>query len=75
MYNANQISKWMNSWFRVVEKLHQDVILGFDFFRVLTHRLIGSVMVLNYKMFFFADGIPVYHNLKAEFCNFKEFTY
>ena len=28
--NANEISKQMDSWFSLVEKLHQDIVLDFD---------------------------------------------
>ena len=24
------VSEWLHSWFRVIKKLHQDMILGFD---------------------------------------------
>ena len=30
LYNANKVSETIQSWFKVIEKLHQDVILGFD---------------------------------------------
>ena len=30
LYDANQISEMIHSSFKVVEKLHQDVILGFN---------------------------------------------
>ena len=29
-HTANKFSEWLHCQFRVVEKLHQDVILGFD---------------------------------------------
>ena len=30
LYDANKVSGWLHSRFRVVKKLHQDVVLGFD---------------------------------------------
>ena len=30
VHNASKISEWMHSWVRVVEKLHQEVILGLN---------------------------------------------
>ena len=30
LYDANKVSEWLHSRFRVVEKLKQDVIVGFD---------------------------------------------
>ena len=30
LYDANKVSEWLHSWFKVIERLHQDMILGFD---------------------------------------------
>ena len=30
VHSANKVNEWLHSWFRVEEKLHLDVILGFD---------------------------------------------
>ena len=33
VYNVSKVSERLHSWFRVIEKLHQDVILGFDWLK------------------------------------------
>ena len=32
LYDANKVSEQLYFWFRVVEKQHQNIILGFDWF-------------------------------------------
>ena len=29
-YSANKAGEWLHYWFKVVERLHKDMILGFD---------------------------------------------
>ena len=31
-YNVKKVNERMQSWFRVIEKLHQDIIVGFNWF-------------------------------------------
>ena len=33
VHNINKVSEQLYYWFRVIEKLHQNVILGFDWFQ------------------------------------------
>ena len=49
--DANQASEMMHSWFKVVEKLQLDIILGFNWFQSINHRLTRSIIVFLVKWF------------------------
>ena len=68
--DTKQISEQLNSWFRVVEELHQDVILGFDWLQSANPQ----VDWVNYSVTLrngFVAVVPVYGCIKVEQYSFK----
>ena len=71
LQDAKQVSEWLNSRFRVVEKLHQDVILGFDWLQKVNPQVDWVNYGVTLKNGFVAAGVPVYRTVKVELCSFK----
>ena len=69
--DAKQISKQLNSLFRVVEKLHQDVILGFDQLHSVNPQVNWVNYCVTFKNGFDAAGIPFHCTVQVELCSFK----
>ena len=70
-YDANKVSEWLHSQFRVVEKLHQDVIVGFDWFQSINPKVDRVNYRVTLKNGFVATGVPVYCNIKIELYSLK----
>ena len=60
-----------NSRFRVVEKLYQDKILGFNWLQSLNPQADWVNFGVTLKNGFGAAGIPVYCTVKLNLCSFK----
>ena len=73
--NAKQIGEQLNSWFKVVEKLHQDVILGFDWLQSVNQQVNWVNCSITLKNGFVAAGVLIHHNIKIELFSFKVLIY
>ena len=69
--DTKQVSEWLNSWFRVVWKLQQDVILDFDWFQNVNPQIDWVNYGVTFKNSFVAFSILIYCNLKVKLCSFK----
>ena len=69
--DTKKASEWQNSWFRVVEKLHQDMILGFDWLQKVNPQVNWVNYGVALKNGFVAAGVPVHHTVKVKLCSFK----
>ena len=69
--DTKQVCEWLNSRFRVVDKLHQDVILGFDWFQSVNLQVAQLNYGVTLKNGFVAAGVPVHCNVKVKLCSFK----
>ena len=74
-YDANKVSKQLNSWFRAIEKLHQGVILVFDWFQSINPKANWVNYGVTLKNGFVAAGVPIHRNIKVKFYSFKEIMY
>ena len=70
-YNANKVSEWLHSLFRVVTKQHQDIILCFNWLQSANPKVdcVNYSVALNNR--FIAADIPIHHNIKVELCSFQ----
>ena len=73
LQDAKQVSEQPNSQLRIIEKLHQDVILGFDWFQSVDSYVDWLNYSVTLKNSFFAAGVPIHHNVKVKLCSFKVF--
>ena len=71
LQDAKQVIERLNSQFRVVEKLHQDVILGFNWLQKVNPQVDWVNYSVTLKNGFVAAGVPVYRTVKVELCSFK----
>ena len=69
--DASKVSEQLNSEFRVVEKLHQDVILGFNWFQSVKPQVDQTSYGVTLKNGFIAAGFSIHYNVKVELCSFK----
>ena len=69
--NAKEVSAQMNSQFRVVEKMHQDVTLSFDWLQSINYKVDWVNYGVTLENGFAAAGVPVHHNVKDELYSFK----
>ena len=73
-YNANQVSKRMHTWFGVVEQLHQDIILGFNWLQGVNSQVdwvnCGSTVQNS-----FVAVVSVHHYIKFKLCSFIPLLY
>ena len=69
--NTKQVSEQLNSWFRVVDKLHWDVILGLDWFQSVNPQADWLYYGVTLKGSFIAAGVPVHCIIKVELNSFK----
>ena len=74
-YNTNRVVEQLYSQFKVVEKLYQDMILGFDWFQSVNPQVDRfNCGVTLYSGFVAASG-PIYHNTKVKLYSFKAFIH
>ena len=73
--DAKQVSEQLNSWFTVVAKLDQDVILGFDWLQSVNLQVDWVNYGVTLKYSFVAAGVLIHHTVKAELCSFKVLMY
>ena len=68
--DAKQVSEQLNSRFRVIEKLHQDIILSFKWLQKVNPQVdwVNYGVTLNG---FVAAGIPVHRTIKVKLQSFK----
>ena len=59
----------------VVEKLHQDVILGFDWLQNVDQQVNWVDYGVTLKNGFDAAGVPIHYSIKVELCSLKELVY
>ena len=59
LQDTNKLSKWLNSCLKVVEKLKQDVVLGFNWLQSVNPWVYWFSYSVILKNGFFAAGIPV----------------
>ena len=71
LQDTKQVSEQPNSQLRIIEKLHQDVILGFDWFQSVDPYVDWLNYGVTLKNSFVAAGVPVYSTVKVELCSFK----
>ena len=69
--DANQVSEWLHFWFRAVKKLHQDVILGFDWLQSVNLQVDWINYGVTFKDGFVAASLPVYFTVNVKLCSFK----
>ena len=71
LQDDKQVGEQLNSRFRVLEKLHQDVILGSDWLQ----KVKPQVDWVNYGVTlingFVAADVSVYRTVKVDLCSFK----
>ena len=75
LYSANKVSEQLHSHFRVVKKLHQDVILGFDWLQNINPKVNWVNYGITLKYGFAAAGVLIYSIIKVELYSFKVFIY
>ena len=68
MYIVNKISNRIHSWCRVVEQLHQVIILGFDWFQHVNPEADKVTELLLSRIALF---MPIHHSINIELYNFK----
>ena len=71
LQDAIKVCEWLHSQFRVVEKLHHDVILGFDWLQSVNPQVDWVHNGFTLKNGFVAAGIPVYCTVKVDQHSFQ----
>ena len=73
--DTKNISEQLYSQFRAIEKLHPDMILGFDQLQSVNPQVDWVNYGITLKNGFIATGVPVYSNFRVELCSFKALIY